>query len=358
MNELFGQILDRDPSIVFVKDHAGIVRYGNAAFLELFAPGRRAAVIGSRLDNFSSDDPSVVAKVGPGGADRMPSDAVQAVTDWAGRVRVFRLRHHAIETASGDRYVLAIGADMTDLAGREDDLAKAGERVRQWASMVAHDILAPLGSYPAAIQLIESDPESVLGVQSSQYLELISTSASNLVHQMTAMLQRERDDDLQGEMDARCDLNLCMAEVRAGLAPLLTHARAVLSTTRLPTIKGERASFRRLFTTLIENSIRRRQLHDPRIVIRHEQSEETHFFCIEDNGRAMSADAKDALAEPHADGALIGIGIGLAQCQRAAARHGGSIAVDEHFDAGCRIVVAIPVDPAAVAQPRPVSRVA
>jgi PAS domain S-box-containing protein len=345
MQELFGSMLEHVSDIIFVKNSGGTIIYGNEAFRQLFAPARREGLIGGEqqddpiapdLAYFLADD------LAPAGE----ADLVQSITDWSGRVRMVRVSRRAIEMRAGQRLILAIATDVTELFAREQALVGAAARLREWASVAAHDLRAPIGSYVTAISIIQNDPESALGAQSNQYLELISDSASNVVQQLSAMILRERGERQPDDIVPDCDLNLILAEVRACLAPLLAQGRVVLDVARLPAVAGDRAALRRLFLNLVEYGLRRRVREHPRMVLRYARIGGAHHFTLEDNGRPMAPEARDALVRPLRDGEPIGAGIGLAECQRAVARHGGGIAVDPLFVGGCRIQIQLPVVPA------------
>ena len=354
MHEIFGTVLEHVSDIIFVKDSCGAIIYGNRAFLQLFAPaGGDEATRWEGRDDLIAADLAFFLADAPAPAGE--ADLVQQITDWNGRVRSVQVHRKQIETRSGQPLVLTVAADVTALVDREQALVGAAGRLREWASVASHDLRSPIGSYVTAIAMIQNDPDSAMSPQSRQYLDLIADSASNVVQQLNGMILRERGDR-QPDALLDCDLNLVLAEVRACLLPLLAQGRVLLDVARLPVLPGDRAALRRLFLNLIEYALRRRAREHPRIVLRYECVDGVHHFALDDNGRAMAPEARDALVRPLREGEPIGAGIGLADCQRAAARHGGSISVDPQFAGGCRILIQMPV--AAAAEERAVSQVA
>ncbi|BDA86916.1 hypothetical protein Sa4125_44580 [Aureimonas sp. SA4125] len=347
MQQLLRTALQHVPGIIFARNASGRIVYGNDDFLELFAPSTRKKItdptqeensIPENLTFFLSDDLHATA--------RNHADMVYSISDWTGRVRRLRVRRRPFELP-GETFLLVIATDVVELEAREAELVRAAARLREWASVASHDLRSPIGSYVTAISMIQNDRENVLSAQTQQYLELISASASSVVQQLSAMIVRERGDAQLDAVTLGCDLNLALAEVRAAIAAQLAQSRVVLHAARMPTIAGDRAAFRRVFQALFENCIRRRAEDNSRIVLRYERGASEHCLSVEDNGRVMGTEMQEALCRPFDEGAPVGRVIGLVDCQRAVARDGGRIAVDQQFRGGCRVVVHVPVVSAA-----------
>lgn len=122
---------------------------------------------------------------------------------------------------------------------------------------------------------------------------------------------------------------------------------------RLPAINGGATALAQLFRQLLSNAIdaiNERRLRDPareRVIRLLTQAHADHVEVVmEDSGPGIPLEWRYKVFEPYftTKGPERGhLGMGLSMAQETVARHGGTIAIDPDFQAGCRLRVQLPV---------------
>ncbi len=359
-SEIFALLMEHDPNLVFVKDENSIILFANRAFLELVPPERRSSVVGSSLADLRQRAEADLCL----SQDRRAfaegrTEIVETVVDHAGRQRTLVTRKIAFDAADGQRRLLCISTEITELSQRERALVETNDRLKRFGAFAAHDLRSPLGTFVTAMNVIKADPDTTLSPQAGEYLDLMIASATHLAANVTALLELARDDE-RTTVDLReNDMNLLIEEVRFNLSSLVAESGATIYAPRLPLIACEAGLIRQLFQNLVENSIKNRRDEEPlHVLIRYERSGDSHRFFVEDNGRGVSEQTAETMFEAFEQGGRdhdkrastgtgTGVGLGLALCRRIIDIHAGTIRVDRAFESGCRIELVLPVDPAA-----------
>ena len=360
-SEIFALVMEHDPNLVFVKDENSVILFANRAFLDLLPPDQRSTVIGRSLaDHFSAPEAELYLSQDRRALADGRSEIVETVVDHTGRARTLVTRKIAFDAADGQRRLLGIATDITELSQREQALIETADRLKRFGAFAAHDLRSPLGTFVTAMNVIKADRETTLSAQAGEYLDLMIASASHLAANVTALLEVSRDEATT-TVDLRDnDMNLLVAEVRFNLSSLVLNSGATIHAPRLPSIVCEAGLIRQLLQNLVENSIKNRRDEEPlHVLIRYERNGDSHRFFVEDNGRGVSRETADIMFEAFEQGGRAkesrpstGVGLGLALCRRIVDIHAGTIRVDRSFEGGCRIEFVIPVDPAAQRQTR------
>ena len=341
-------VMEHSPSLIFVKDQDCRVVFANKAFLEIYPPQERLTIIGrTTVENFSSSEAETFLAEDRRALREGSSELVEEIVSFTGERRVFQTRKIGFTTPSGERRLLGMCNDITELANREASLVQLNAQLQAFSELAAHDLRSPLASFVNALDFIKHDAESSLSKQSLHFISLITESASNLSSNITALLIAAKANNTQFNLDIReCDLNIMLAEVKLNLADLIGRHSVHIYANRLPHVSVEPNLFRQVFQNLIENSIKYRSKGSPKIFIRHHERDERHWFSVEDNGVGVGADATMRafeLYEQEAIDGVQGVGIGLALCKRVMTLHGGHISIDSSFAEGCRVNFDIPV---------------
>ena len=354
--DVFGLVMEHDPNLVFIKDENSVVLFGNRAFLEVFAPEERGSIVGRNLvENFTPKEAELWLAEDRRALAQGQTEIVETVADYAGRRRTFLSRKIAFATAQGERRLLGISTDISELSQRERTLIETNDRLKRFGAFAVHDLRSPLATFVSAMNVIKADKHTTLSPQASQYMDLMIVSATHLAENVTAMLSVSKVEETTSVDMHVSDLNLLVEEVRFNLSSLVNQSGATIQAARLPAIVCEPGLFRQLLQNLVENSIKNRRdeerLH---VLIRYERNAGCHRFFVEDNGRGIGPGAAEAIFEPFDQGgrsstgaSSMGVGIGLALCRRIVDIHGGTIRVDAAYEGGCRIEIVLPDDPMA-----------
>lgn len=342
----FEQLLNNSRNLVFVKDRALNIIYGNQAFLNLYPPELRASVIGTHSGrNFDSVEYEVFSAEDRKALERGFSEIVEEITDYKGRVRTLQTQKTRITDEQGQNYVLGVSVDITQQAARERALAASNLALENFAAVAAHDLRSPLASLASSLDLIGNDEQSQLSVTAKKHMDLMVTCIDGLIEQISALLSANKIDCDTNGARSECDLSILFEEVRFGLSARIQSEKAKVLSSALPVLTVNKPMFRQLVHNLIENSLKYRSESSPVIILRYVQENNLHVFSIEDNGRGVEPAWREKVFGMYeqTDARNEGYGIGLSLCRRIVDMHGGKIWLDEGFAPGCRICFSLPV---------------
>ena len=349
-HEIIRLVLDNMPDLVFVKDECSILLYANPAFIAVYPPERRDRIIGyTTVEEFAPEEAETFLAEDRRALESGRSERVEEIASLDGRRRVFLTRKIGFETADGERRLLGISSDVTQLSDREGALIEANRRLEAFSALAAHDLRSPLATLVSAMHLVRLDRASVLSATADRYLDQMIGSATRLADTVTSLLRVAGADVGRDEIEfRRCSLAGIVDDVRSSLSHQIEAVGARLVAADLPTLAVDEALIRQLFQNLVENCIKYRAPARPLVVtVSHARRNGYDLLSIEDNGRGIPKEALDrvfGLFEQGDVSTVDGVGIGLALCRRIVELHGGSIRVDTSAPRGCRIVCAIPAD--------------
>jgi signal transduction histidine kinase len=113
-------------------------------------------------------------------------------------------------------------------------------------------------------------------------------------------------------------------------------------------IKADRLSLHRVFRNLIDNALHHGGEGLSKIIIKYEENERFHFFCISDNGMGIKEEDHDKVFEPftrlQSPNGAQGSGMGLTIVKEIVERHGGKISVESVPGKGTNFFLSLPKD--------------
>jgi PAS domain S-box-containing protein len=338
---LFPLIMDHNPDRVFVKGEDGIIIYANRAFLELYPPERRSTIIGTTTaEDFSAEQVRLFQEEDHKAFASGVSAIVEEITDYTGRNFTFLTTKTCFRARDGRLLMLGICDDITDLARRERELVEANNALQNFAALAAHDLRSPLGTYASLIELIKLDKENKLSDKTKEYLELMGHSTRQLSSHISGLLGTYKASHHDRINETPVDLNILLEEVKFNLSELIRSTGAKILANRLPVLQVDENLFRHMIHNLIENAIKYRSSEKPRIILKHERSDDGEMFSIEDNGIGISPEQEEKvfhLYEQCGDKKSAGVGLGLSLCRKIAELHHGKMWIDHDYKNGCRI---------------------
>lgn len=238
---------------------------------------------------------------------------------------------------------------LTDLRERSRQLAISNRDLEQFASVVAHDLRAPLRHVRFFANSLKESLQDGLEGHDLEDLEGIDEGVARMGGMIEALIAYAR-------------LGQSMPEARVvSVATPIQHALDILgdevesSGARVTVdvghheIQGHEQLLIQLFTNLISNAVKyRRPGSTPTMALAARlRSSSDVEITVSDDGIGVPEEHADRIFELfqrlHSSGEYSGFGIGLAACRRICELHGGSIQLDaEHGNGGAHFVVVLP----------------
>ena len=234
---------------------------------------------------------------------------------------------------------------LQDLQSRSEELAMSNRDLEQFASVVAHDLRAPLRHITQFSSMVreEIDAESD---SLPEYLDIISSSATKMSDMVDGLLSYARLGRERPVFEKK-NLLSSVKTAKSLLAAEISETSAKIETKTLGKVYGNEDLLSRLFQNLIGNSLKYRKPNiPPKVKIYTERTDNSLKLYVEDNGIGIAPEYAESVfklfGRLHSDDAYEGLGVGLATCRRIAEMHNGKIRLDTDYSDGCRFIVEIP----------------
>jgi light-regulated signal transduction histidine kinase (bacteriophytochrome) len=187
-------------------------------------------------------------------------------------------------------------------------------------------------------QLLQRRYASNLDGKASEYLGYCIEGAQrveNLIHDLLSYSQTARNS---GNLAEVVDLNEVLESVKTNLDASIRDTGAVITSTTLPMIRGDRVPLSHLMQNLLSNALKYRSAAQPRIDITAEPDGGFWRVAVRDNGIGIPKTFQDQIfglfKRLHDRNEYPGTGIGLAICQKVIDRYGGRIWVESEEGQG------------------------
>ena len=224
-------------------------------------------------------------------------------------------------------------------------LLASNQELEAFAYSVAHDLRAPLRHVDGFAQLLRKGLQAEASPKALHQLDVIQNAA----HRMGALI----DDLLTYSRLGRTELH----KVPVPLATLLDQVRMDLAEEEigrtvewridpLPTVVGDPTLLRLALQNLLSNALKFTRHRNPATIEVGCRADEGITLYVKDNGTGFDMRFKDKLFKPfqrlHQQEVYEGTGIGLANVERVAARHGGRAWAESAPDQGATFYLSIP----------------
>jgi PAS domain S-box-containing protein len=242
----------------------------------------------------------------------------------------------------GDQPTL-IGTNWDITAEREavGRLRLANAHIEQFATVVSHDLQAPLRQIALWADILRRDAADRLEKADLEIVERIQRRARQMRRMIVGLLEFSRagaDIDL-----VPVDLVRVATEAVSDYAAELGAIGGSVVVEPIPRALGDPLMVGQIFGNLISNAIKYRGTEPLQIVLNGWEEPGFIVVSVRDNGLGIDPVYADAVFElfrrlPEAAG-RDGSGVGLAVCQRMAAAMGGSISLDTSVCGGSMFVL-------------------
>jgi PAS domain S-box-containing protein len=346
--DLLRQVLDINPSIIFVKDREGRFLLVNKALAEVYGTTNEE-LLGKTDADFN---PNVAEVEFFRRKDLEVMDTRQEhvipeepVTEAGGRVRWVQTIKRPITGPDGRAdLVLGVATDITELKRAREELVSRQEReqqriqaeldrakrdlvlqtrlaaIGQIAASIAHELRNPLGAIHNAVFYLRRR-EGPLEPKWDQYMHIIRQevlAADRIVSDLLEMTRAKEPDKHPVDVGH-------VAQEVFGRLPRTVGLRLVLELDPDPfVVQADPQQLRQVLANLFTNSIQ--ALEAPgRILLRGVREDGADRMLVADDGPGIAAEIRDRLFEPLVTTKAKGTGLGLVICRQILERHGGSI---------------------------------
>ena len=222
-----------------------------------------------------------------------------------------------------------VKARTNDLEDEKFKLEKSNEELNQYATIVAHDLRAPVRSIRSLVDLLSLSLSPSLEKEVQQTITFIQSSAVKLESLIVNLLKVARVDSATLE-NTEINLNSILENIKLELTSEIKNTKATIQWTLLPSVLGNPVLLEALFSNLIGNALNYRDLkRSPEIFIDCKETVQYFEFSIKDNGIGIEEIYVNRIFEMfkrlHNDHERPGTGVGLAYCKKIVEGYGGKI---------------------------------
>ncbi len=224
------------------------------------------------------------------------------------------------------------------------ELLRSNEDLRQFSTMIAHDVRAPLDNICGFLEvLLEAEPD-VLETNARELVELALASAKHAQGFSSELLRFARIG-FDANTKSLTSLNYCLTTALATISDLIVRRGVQIERQALPEVHACGTLISQVFQNLIENAIKY-CANTPLIKISARLGDGEWIFSVTDNGLGIESEVLPQVFQPfarfHGRTVAHGNGLGLAACKRIVELHGGRIWLESKVGEGSTFYFSIP----------------
>ncbi|MFX1514104.1 MAG: PAS domain S-box protein, partial [Promethearchaeota archaeon] len=246
--------------------------------------------------------------------------------------------------------LIGMSVDITELKRREQEnirllqeVERSNKDLDEFASIVSHDLKAPLRGIKHLTELLMQDSAKKLDREWKEHLGLLVKQAHHMDKLIDGILLFSRIGRAQRKLE-KIDLNSVLSEVINTLGP--PNNIDITIQTELPTISTNRTEMIQLFSNLIENAIKFIDKPKGQIIINCEEKPKSLEFSVADNGPGIEERDFNKIFQMFqtlsSQDEVKGTGIGLAIVKKIVEVNGGRIWVESEVGVGSTFYFALP----------------
>ena len=249
-----------------------------------------------------------------------------------------------LELAERKRTEEALRFAHKDLAIKADDLEAANEELSQYASVVSHDLKAPLRAIRNYTDFLGEDLNASLDRDQKTYFDGLKRAVLQGEELVEDLLELSQVGTKRGPSET-VDMGAFLLEVIASLG--LSPDVEVVVGNDWPTIDTEPTLLRQIFQNLIKNAVKFNHSSRKRIEIGWRLVDKKQYeVFVRDNGIGIEPRYHEQIFRVfhrlHTSKEYPGTGLGLAIVKKAASKLHGSVRLESEFGEGSTFFVALP----------------
>ncbi len=231
---------------------------------------------------------------------------------------------------------------------QNEQLKEINAELKQFASVVSHDLKEPLRMITSFAQLLSKKYESIQSdTESKEYLQYIVNGTKRMEQLLSGLMYYAtigKEEEETKPIDLTEIFDICCLHLRVSIQ----EAQARILYEKLPFIESKSSLLIQLFQNLLSNAIKfRKKDVTPIIHIDAKVKAESIIISLKDNGIGIEAKYQQHIFEVfrrlHRNDVYEGTGIGLAVCQKIVKRLNGKIWLESELGEGTTFFVQLPV---------------
>ena len=255
-------------------------------------------------------------------------------------------RARAMRDAAGNVSTwIGSSTDIPEEKETEEELRRANDDLSQFAFAASHDFQEPLRMITSYSQLLLKGYRGELDGEAGVCVDFIAEGTKRMRELLADLLSFTEVGAEAQNTNEPIDLNTIFQNVVQNLQSAAEESQVVVTSDRLPTVRGQKAHFSQLFQNLIGNAIKYHGERLPRVHVSAAEHNAEWLFSVTDNGMGIDPDYHQQIfgvfKRLHGK-AIPGTGIGLAICQRVVERYGGRIWVESKLEQGSTFYFTLP----------------
>jgi|GEM_PF-1124940 len=338
----FRALVETVPAILYSLTPAGELDFVSPKFTEITGLANQVAKDHAALLYIHGDDrPAYLERLTKALASGQPFECEYRLFGRDGRYRWFMTRALPVRDETG-RVVKWFGAayDVDQQKLNEAALQALNGELNRFAFAAAHDLREPLRNIRGFTDLLVEHSSSPQPLLDERQLQKARSVVTNSVERMDQLLADLLEYSVIGEGNGTAqefESSSALQKAIEHLSDTIARTGSEIVVGESPVIHARESEIVSLFQNLIENAIKYRGPHAPRISISATRRNGEWLFSVADNGRGIENQyAKHifGIFKRLAGHEVPGTGIGLAIVEKIVTRYGGTIWVESEVGQG------------------------
>lgn len=228
---------------------------------------------------------------------------------------------------------------------KEEKLLRSNRELTEFASIVSHDLRAPLRNVNSFAQILVKRNRDKFDEKDFEYAAFIQAGIKQSTQLIEDLLNYSRMDKNIGA-PVVLDLNDVVMGILNNVSHYLGERNASVAIENLPYVKGHKSLLTLIWQNLILNGIKYNESSVPNITVGCNTSKDKVIFWIRDNGIGIDEHYHDEIFRMfrrlHTSNKYEGTGIGLAFCKRVVEYYNGDIYFESEVGKGSTFYFVLP----------------
>ncbi|HSI77188.1 MAG TPA: ATP-binding protein [Lunatimonas sp.] len=217
------------------------------------------------------------------------------------------------------------------------ELNAVNQNMTLFTYSVSHDLKEPVRMVKSFLTVFHEKYGESLAPKAQSYIEMALDGAERINKMLTDLLEYHQSSGFT--TTETVDLNEVFMEVKQILQTEIEQKRAIVTSEKLPTVKGSLAGYLQVFQNLLSNAFKFvAEGKTPLVSIRVEENDKTYTIMVKDNGIGIAENQKHQVfnffKRLNSPQQYEGTGMGLAMVKKSIERMGGEVWLESEMVKG------------------------